>query len=140
MIETKQYNCALLVDDDPVSNYINRLVISDIRRIAHAHDAENGVDALKFIQSHCEQSESGEAEQLCPDLIFLDLNMPVMDGFEFLQTYEKLSFKRKDDVKIIVLTSSTNPKDVERVADFNVAAYLNKPLTAESLGAALESL
>lgn len=135
---TKNFHCALLVDDDPVSNYINKMVIADIEKIEHAHDALNGADALEFIQSHCESDDKDG--NFCPDLILLDLNMPVMDGFEFLKTFQNLSFRRKEDVKIIVLTSSTNPQDLKRVSDFNVAGYLNKPLTQENLDAALEGI
>jgi len=138
MLMTKNFHCALLVDDDPVSNYINKMVIADIEKIEHSHDALNGADALQFIQAQCE-SDNGD-ENFCPDLILLDLNMPVMDGFEFLKTFQNLSFRNKEDVKIIVLTSSTNPQDLERVSDFNVAGYLNKPLTQENLDAALEGI
>lgn len=135
MVKTKQYKCALLVDDDPVSNYINRLVISDLDNIGHAHDAKNGADAIKFIDDHCHNEDFN-----CPDLILLDLNMPVMDGFEFLKSFKEMAFKQKKDVTIVILTSSTNPKDIERAAEFNVHGYINKPLTAEHLDAVLDQI
>ena len=132
----EKFNCALLVDDDPVSNYINQVVISDYKRIGHTHDVLNGAEALDFINSKCEEDDF---EPMCPDVILLDLNMPVMDGFEFLQDFQKLSFKKKDRVKIIVLTSSTNPGDIERASEYKVSGYINKPLTLSSLEAALQN-
>lgn len=132
----ENFNCALLVDDDPVSNYINQVVLSDFKRIRHTHDALNGAEALDFIKDKCDRIDQ---EPLCPDVILLDLNMPVMDGFEFLQDFQKLSFEKKDRVKIIVLTSSTNPGDIERASEYKVAGYINKPLTIKSLEAALQN-
>lgn len=131
----KNYHCALLVDDDPVSNYINKMVISDIQGIKHTHDVMNGAEALRFIANHCDDIP----EENCPDLILLDLNMPVMDGFEFLHTFKNLSYNKKNKVRIVVLTSSTNPEDIERIREMNIAGYLNKPLRQEELERILNS-
>lgn len=131
----KNYHCALLVDDDPVSNYINKMVISDIPGIKHTHDVMNGAEALHFIEKECQDSP----KEICPDLILLDLSMPVMDGFEFLHSFQNLSFHKKNNVRIVVLTSSTNPIDIQRVSNLNIAGYLNKPLRQEELERILDS-
>ncbi len=131
---TKKYHCALLVDDDPVSCFINKEILSLSELAHHSHAAYNGEEALEFIEKHCELHERIEH---CPDLIFLDLNMPVMDGFAFLDTFSKLNLERKEEIEVIILTSSTNHLDIERVKKYQVKGYINKPLTKENLAAVL---
>ena len=126
----EKFNCTLLVDDDPISCFIIEKVITAAHLTRYSHIVHNGKEAIDFITENCELVF---VPPNCPDLIFLDLNMPVMNGFDFLEAYNALDFQFKSKMKIVVLTSSTNPTDLERLQGYNLAGFLNKPLTVEGL-------
>jgi CheY-like chemotaxis protein len=89
----------------------------------------SGELALQYLR------DNATSENL-PGLIFLDLNMPVMDGFAFLDEYEKLPDSIKSNMKIIVLSSSISPEDINRAStNPYVAKYVNKPLNEKYLAA-----
>jgi CheY-like chemotaxis protein len=123
----QKYNCVLLVDDDLVSSFLIKEILIRFKVTEHTHTARNGQEALHFIK------ENFKTETACPDLVFLDINMPVMDGFEFLEEFQKLSKQQKETLKIIVLTSSANPADVTKAKQYFIEGYITKPLTFEKL-------
>lgn len=125
-------NCILLVDDDKASNFLNELLIQDLGIASRIEVAKNGVEALQMIDQY------NKNKHVCPELILLDINMPVMDGFEFLQTYQNLNFDNKQSVIIVMLTSSSNPKDIEKVKQAGIEDFLTKPLTEEKLNKVVE--
>lgn len=112
----------LLVDDDKITNFLNQLLLNDLGVAQQVLSAENGQEALRIIQEQCEGSS-------CPALILLDVNMPVMNGFEFLEAYKELAFSRKQSIIIIMLTTSLHPRDVKRLTGMPIQGFLNKPLT-----------
>lgn len=118
----KKINCVLLVDDDNINNFINERLLKKLNITHNVKVAMNGEEALDFLKSNAQNPH--------PELILLDINMPVMDGFEFLQEYKKME-QTNGDAKpyIIMLTTSTNPNDVDKVKKSDVAGYINKPLT-----------
>lgn len=124
-------NSILLVDDDKASNFINQLLIKKAAVADELHIARNGKVAIEFIREKCLGSEGDESKM--PQLILLDINMPVMDGFDFLKAFEELDCALKDKALIAVLTTSLNPKDRERVKAAGVRHFLNKPLTQNVL-------
>jgi len=108
----------LLVDDDSICNLLSTRALKDMG-FNEIHTAQNGKQAIDMINDH-----TGGAYRL-PDLLFLDLNMPVMNGFEFLDAFNKLQLPDKDKMKIIVLSSSEDPEDIRRTREFGVKHYLS---------------
>jgi CheY-like chemotaxis protein len=121
--------CTLLVDDDPATNYLNRKLLERLAVSAQVQVAHNGQEALDVLATSCVTP----AAPACPSLIFLDVNMPVMNGFEFLTAYHQLPLAQQDAVVIIMLTTSLHPRDVQRAEELPVAGFLTKPLTAEKV-------
>jgi CheY-like chemotaxis protein len=126
-------NSILLVDDDQINNFINKRIIRKLDIANHVDIALNGEEALEHIQKICEETGN------CPELIFLDINMPVMNGFEFLNEFKNLSLQNKKEVKIIVLTTSTNPGDMQKLKEHSIKGFLNKPLTEKKIIEALSN-
>lgn len=125
----RKFKCTLVVDDDPISCFINQRIIQLTDITQSVKIVHNGKDALNYIYTSIQ--EAPERHTL-PDLIFLDLNMPVMNGFEFLTVFQDLPDIYREEVKVVILTSSNNIADRQRAKHFNVARYINKPLTLEN--------
>ncbi len=139
MTATNKAKCVLLVDDDPVSLWLQKEVMRLYDdEVSHTHEASNGEEALEFILQYCDDQVIRFPEH-CPDLILLDLNMPVMDGFAFLEAFQKIDSRYKDSMRVVVLTSSNNPDDKKKLEPYPVEKYVNKPLTSEKLEAILGS-
>jgi CheY-like chemotaxis protein len=129
----KKFNCILLVDDDETCNFITEKIITKLSISGHTHVTKNGREAMSFIEENCEDT-SNPVTSVCPDLILLDLNMPVMDGIEFLEEfYANKNAKQVDDIDIYVLSSSDNMEDMKRVTKYKVKGYITKPMTADKL-------
>lgn len=123
----------LLVDDDNIFNFLNTKLLRQSGIADEIHTAINGKEALDLLNNYYTGTFA------LPDVILLDLNMPVMDGFSFLEAFKKLSLPKKEKVKIIIVTSSENPKDRAKAKEMGVALYLTKPLSKEILLDALQS-
>ena len=122
-----QFECILLVDDDQIANYLHKNFLNKIASVSHITTANNGEQALSHLHN-CLQ-----AEHSFPEIIFLDINMPVCDGFEFVEAFNKFTVPQKSQVDIVVLTSSSNVSDIHRMENLGIKYYLNKPLNKESL-------
>ncbi|WP_018477665.1 response regulator [Pontibacter roseus] len=120
-------NSILLIDDDQASNFINELLIQKANITQNLLIARNGKEAIDIIQERCLEPEGTPANM--PNLILLDINMPVMDGFGFLEAFENMDCPSKESAMIAVLTTSLNPRDEERVKAAGIRHFLNKPLT-----------
>ena len=121
-----QLNCILLIDDDEPTNFLNKLTLEQAGCTQQIRIAQSGQEALDYLQD--------ENATPRPDLIFLDINMPAMDGWEFLERYRSLPPARKADIVLIMLTTSLNPDDEKRTRAIpEVAGFENKPLSQEQL-------
>jgi CheY-like chemotaxis protein len=127
-----QMKNVLLIDDDSTFQFIGKALLKYVgvppENIQSALSGKHAIDLLTSFHS---------AGKMLPDLILLDLNMPIMDGFGFLDAFNKLDYPNKDKAKIIVLTSSQNSSDMERAKQFGVTRYMTKPLQEEALRAEL---
>jgi len=127
----------LLIDDDFVTIYLNKRVLASASFCDNIVEATNGAEALSYFENI---EKGGIPIDNLPEVILLDLNMPVMDGWEFFENFVQKfpAFARKTN--IFVLSSSANPKDQERaVKDPNIAAFLSKPLDKDEHFTIIES-
>ena len=120
---TGSYKTCLLIDDNYIDNFVTSRLLENC----------NFAESIEIYQSSAEAIESLRNGKLTPDVIFLDIRMPVMDGFEFLVEYDKLEIE-KQSVKIFMLSSSLDPNDMRRsLANKYVTQFLHKPLTKKIL-------
>lgn len=127
----KAYRIVMLIDDNEIDNLINQKMIEAANITENIFTHTGAKSAIEFLKN-IEKIEV--ADKVLPDVIFLDIDMPLMDGFQFLTEFEKLGNTVKKKCKIVMLTSSINPQDLSRSKKYpNVKLYLNKPLSHESL-------
>jgi len=127
-----KYKAVMLIDDNEIDNLINQKMIeaADITENIYTHTGAKS--AIEFLRN-LEKLE-GVADNILPEVIFLDIDMPLMDGFQFLDEFDKLGSNTKDKCKIVMLTSSINPQDVNKSKNYlYVKKYINKPLSQENL-------
>lgn len=116
--------CVMLIDDDPDDNFLHQLVIRDTGLDPEIIIAESGEKALDFF--------TGNREFKKPDIIFLDINMPGMNGFDFLERYKKLPESMQTGTQIVVLSTSSLPRDQQKATSiWSNVFYRTKPLTEE---------
>ena len=130
----KKLNCVLLVDDSATDIFLHKRIIQKADITNHIEIAENGEEALDFLvkKGKCGEPESSYCQ---PELILLDINMPVMDGWQFLEEYNKLEEVQKGNVVVIMLTTSLNPADIAKTKImFGDDCFKYKPLTLEMIG------
>jgi CheY-like chemotaxis protein len=113
----------LLVDDDESSNFLSKMAILDISPNIQVDEVRNGREALEYLLNVEE----------CPEIIFLDLNMPVIDGMQFLEIYKDY-VKCVDHSKVVVLTSSKRESDKDNVMKSSIVfEYILKPLAERNI-------
>lgn len=119
----------LLVDDDPTTNFLHEQLLLSLGVTDHCLVAENGADALALL------AENPPPNDRCPDLVLLDVHMPVMDGIEFLEAYIQ---PPSTPPVVIVLTTSVHARDQARMAKLPVADWVSKPLTRAKVDTILQ--
>ncbi|MFD0992434.1 response regulator [Tenacibaculum geojense] len=121
-------NCILLVDDDRATNFFHKMVIEDLKVCNHVQICTDGRDALDYLTNQGDYSKNKNYPK--PELIFLDINMPGLNGFDFLEEYKDLPSDLKDSKIIIMLSTSLIEDDRLRAESYKeVSEFKNKPLT-----------
>jgi CheY-like chemotaxis protein len=125
---TKKLKCILLVDDDDDCNFFHERLLKKMLCTEQVHIARNGEEALNYITSNIINKKDN------PDLILLDINMPKMNGWEFLDNYKTLDEIEKAKINLIMLTTSINPDDEIKSQNYNdVKGFYEKYLSEETL-------
>lgn len=125
----KMLNSILLIDDDEPTNFLNRRLLEELHCARNIHVIQKAQEALEYLKKI---TENENENTLFPDLIFLDINMPAMDGWEFLEAYKKIISKGATRIPLIMLTTSLNPEDEQKARESSeVNGFKSKPLTRE---------
>lgn len=117
------YSTCLVIDDNYIDNLVTRRLLELCNFAKNIILTESPTDAIESLRNGI----------IVPDVIFLDIRMPIMDGFEFMQEFEKLDISKKN-IKIYLLSSSLDPADVQRSLDNGyITQLIHKPLTRQIL-------
>jgi CheY-like chemotaxis protein len=122
----------LLIEDNDVDLWLTQAIIQENELPVTLHTVKDGSDAINFLNKVAPFQQA-----ITPDLILLDLQLPAMDGHEVLR--EIKSNSSLSHIPIVILTSSSHPRDIESTYNDHASAYLNKPLNALELAAIIEN-
>ena len=126
--DTNMIDLVMLVDDNDTDNFISRRIIEITKFATNVEIKNSGKSALEYLQDNKETPEN------LPEYIFLDINMPIVDGFVFLYEFEKFNSNLKNKCKVIILSSSDNKRDIDKIVNNeNVIKFITKPLTENAL-------
>lgn len=123
-----QNSSICIIDDDEVYKFFVQKILKIKKLAEDVLTFPDGEEAYDFINDNWENPEK------LPDIIFLDINMPIMDGFQFMEEYTKLKPKIDKKITIYMITSSIDPVDLERSKKYpEISDFVTKPITAEVL-------
>ena len=120
----------LLVDDDRTSTFLAERLLRKLAPADHLLVAGNGAEGLRVLEQVLATPAPAETP---PWLVLLDLNMPVLNGFGFLDAYQQLPEPQRQRAAVVVLTTSLHAADLERLQELPIAGVVSKPLTAAKL-------
>lgn len=116
-------NNIMLVDDDYATNYLHQLFLEESGRVNNIMIAKSADEALALLREGFEKNE-------IPEIIFLDINLPAKNGWEFIDEYSEIVGEQKSESKVIMLSTSENPRDMEKSKEYElIKEYRIKPLS-----------
>lgn len=124
----------LLIDDDPIYNLIHERILHHTTMVTKMKSVSSGQEGIAYLEDFFKQ------HSLLPGIILLDLDMPVMDGFQFIEVFRKMDLPGKEDVAIIMVTSSDHPHDRAKAMQYGIQHYLIKPVEVDIMNKTLASL
>jgi CheY-like chemotaxis protein len=128
MVAEKNLDLVMLVDDNDTDNFISKRIIEITKFSKGVEVKSSGKTALDYLKEN-----QNDIEKI-PSLIFLDINMPIVDGFVFLYEFEKFNELVRNKCKVIILSSSDNKRDIDKIVNNNhVIKFITKPLTEVAL-------
>jgi len=124
-----RFKNVLLVEDDPITILVCDRIIKMNSFAANVKSCENGKVALDYLKE-----ATSEVDGETPEIIFLDINMPVMNGWDFLEEFEKIKNTLSTVPRIFILSSTVDPEDYNKAKSYSlVEDFISKPLSKESL-------
>jgi CheY-like chemotaxis protein len=131
----KKIDSTCIIDDDPIFVYGTKRLMNELNFSDNIFVYTNGQDAIDGLYEIIENGEE------LPSVIFLDLNMPIMNGWEFLEGFVKIPNNNREKVTIYIISSSVDPRDLQRIKDYKVVNnYILKPISPDDLSTILKSL
>lgn len=124
----------LIIDDDSVSTFVSTWAAKNSGIFRQIQSVETGRQGLELLE------QASHGKMAVPDIILLDLNMPVMSGFEVMEHMKAMCFPGEKTISVVILTSSDNPEDIQRSRSLGAEDYLVKPLSVAELQARLVRL
>ena len=123
----------MVIDDDEPTNFLSNMIIEEAACTRHIQIEDSVAKAISYLRNSAKPG-CGNNDQPVPDLIFLDINMPAMNGWEFLEKYNKPENGQLGKIKIVMLTTSLDPDDVIKAKNIaGVVDFKHKPLTEQIL-------
>lgn len=120
----KKLERIILVDDDPFTNLYNEIILKQNNASENIIPFQKGKEAIEYLETKIDKV----------DLILLDINMPIMNGWQFLEHYQKLDEKKRATILVVMLTSSVNIADQKKAEKLQlVKKFINKPLNEEGV-------
>ena len=127
-MQAQRVDLVMLVDDNDTDNFISKRIIEITKFSKRVEVKSSGKSALDYLK----ENQNNVTE--LPNIIFLDINMPIVDGFVFLYEFEKFNELVKNKCKVIILSSSDNKRDIDKIVNNNhVIKFITKPLTEIAL-------
>lgn len=127
-----KYKSVMIIDDCEIDTFINEMIIKGAGFAETVFKHNGAIGSLEFFKN-IEMMKNFSTE-LLPSIIFLDINMPILDGFQFLDEFNNLSKLINKDIKIVLLSSSAHPSDIKKACEYKqIVKFLHKPLTEEDL-------
>ena len=127
------YKCILVIDDDETTNLISKVIIDSSKKFENVIFKKDAFYALEYLKNYDSQNF------IIPNLILLDINMPIMNGWKFLEEYKKLPEALKIQIKIVVFTATENILDIQKAQSIKeIDDNVNKPFSITKLNKIIE--
>ncbi|GMN09727.1 response regulator [Croceitalea sp. MTPC9] len=124
----KKISSACIIDDDDIFIYGTRRIMQEVRFCDDIVVYKNGKEAIEGMQNYLKEGKK------LPDVIFLDINMPVMNGWDFLEEFMSIPNLNEGDILLYVVSSSIDPADLQKAKEFKlVSNYILKPIMPKQL-------